>query len=179
MGIISQFEFVNVGPYRTRWHASRIASRPYLCQRCAHIIRNDWGLGVRAVLLTVPKIWANIWLGGRLYMGLPVAAGTCTHQTVDRIQARTKDAVHINLNMAWCLLCCKWQHAGNGPKWKLRKGPLSKIWLNTPGHIIPAGQRCVLGRCSPPTSGPAGGSTEDVYDSNCCSQADPVLHCVL
>jgi hypothetical protein len=137
MGNISHLEFVNVGPYRTRWHASRIASRPYLCQRCAHIIRNDWGLGVRAVLLTVPKIWANMWLGGRLFMGLLVAAGTRAHQTVNRIHARSKDAVHINFNMAWCLLCYA---ANDSAQETVHQSVRSGSWgsapcLNTPGYF--------------------------------------------
>jgi hypothetical protein len=56
----------------------------------------DWGLMVCAVDLIVPKIVSSVWSGGRLFMGLPVAAAlTHFEKQTKRGHVETKDAVHI------------------------------------------------------------------------------------
>jgi Tfp pilus assembly protein PilV len=56
---------------------------------------NARGLVVRAVVLTVPNIWVNVWLAGGLFMDLPLATAlTHFEATTKRVPERSKDAVH-------------------------------------------------------------------------------------
>jgi hypothetical protein len=65
----------------------------------------DWGLMVCAVDLIVPKIVSSVWSGGRLFMGLPVAAAlTHFEKQTKRGHVETKDAVHISFT-SWQAIC--------------------------------------------------------------------------
>jgi energy-converting hydrogenase Eha subunit B len=60
-----------------------------------HNLANDWGLVVRAVVLTVPNIWVNFLVIWDTLYGLPEAAAI-THFTVQtkRVHAKTKNATN-------------------------------------------------------------------------------------